>query len=71
MKEIILNIKNKTVLRRIAGLAMVFLGLILYLIPLLPGSWAIVIGLEILGVRLLVVDMVKEWIKHSRLFKKK
>jgi hypothetical protein len=63
MKEIFEQIKNKSVLRIIAGVALVIFGFLIHLIPLVPGSWAIFIGLEILGIRLLVWDKIKAWYK--------
>lgn len=71
MEEIILEIKNKTRIRRLAGIFMVCFGILLHLIPLVPGSWAIIIGLEILGIRLLVVDLYKKWRTNSKFFKNK
>lgn len=71
MEEIIFQIKNKTKFRRLAGLFMICFGLLLHLIPLVPGSWAIIIGLEILGIRLLVIDLFNKWRANSKYFKKK
>ena len=63
MKEIFEQNKNKSVLKIIAGVTLVIFGLLIHLIPLVPGSWAIFIGLEILGIRLLVWDKIKAWFK--------
>lgn len=70
MDEIFIAIRKKSKFRKIAGLSMVSLGLVLYLVPLIPGSWAVVIGLEVLGVRLLVETKLKERMKSSKLFKR-
>jgi predicted branched-subunit amino acid permease len=70
MDEIFAIIKSKTRSRRAMGYFMVSLGLVLYLIPLVPGSWAIIIGLEVLGIRLLVLDKFKTWTKNSKYFKR-
>jgi len=56
MKEIFKQVRNQSRLRIVAGGFLVVLGLILHLIPLFPAGWIIVIGLEILGIRLLVQD---------------
>ncbi len=71
MGEIFKQIKTKTGLRIFAGVFLVILGLLVHLIPLVPGSWIIFIGLEILGVRLLVQDKLKEWLNNSKFFNKK
>lgn len=71
MEEIFFHIKNRSTLRKIAGVLMIALGLLFYLIPLVPGTWAIVLGLEILGVRLLVQDKIKERVRNSKFFKNK
>lgn len=70
MEEIIFHIKNRTIARRLAGFSMIILGLLLHLIPLMPGSWAIIIGLEVLGIRLLVQDKFREWAKNSKYCKR-
>lgn len=70
MEEIVKEIKNRTKLRRIAGISLILFGFIFYLIPLVPGTWAIVLGLEILGIRLLVQDKIKERAQRSQLLKK-
>ncbi len=66
MEEIIFHIKSKTLIRKLVGVIMILLGFVLHLIPLVPGSWAIIIGLEILGIRLLVQDLLKKWVKDSK-----
>ncbi len=66
MKEIFEQIKNKSVLKIISGVALIIFGLLIHMIPLVPGSWAIFIGLEILGIRLLVWDKIKAWYKKTR-----
>jgi hypothetical protein len=45
--------------KKIAGVVLIILGIILHLIPLFPAGWIIVIGLELLGVRLLFWDRIK------------
>jgi hypothetical protein len=70
MNEIFEQIKNKSRLRILVGVFFVLFGLLIHLIPLMPGSWAIVIGLEILGVRLLVQDKLKKRFKGSNFFRK-
>jgi O-antigen/teichoic acid export membrane protein len=50
---------------------LVIIGLLVHLIPLAPGALIIVIGLEFLGVRLLVQNKLKKYFKNSKFFKKK
>ncbi|MBP8303674.1 MAG: hypothetical protein KBE04_06075 [Phycisphaerae bacterium] len=44
----------KRVLRTAAGILLILIGLVALLTPLTPGSWLVPIGLELLGLRLLV-----------------
>lgn len=69
MNEIFEQIKNKPKLKILIGVSLVILGLLIHLIPLMPGSWLIVIGLEILGVRLLLQNKLKERFKDSKFFR--
>ncbi len=46
--------KMKRVLRTAAGILLILIGLVALLTPLTPGSWLVPIGLELLGLRLLV-----------------
>lgn len=69
MDEIFKQIKNKPKLKILIGVSLVILGLLIHLIPLMPGSWLIVIGLEILGIRLLLQNKLKERFKDSKFFR--
>jgi len=51
-----------TIFRKPVGIFLVILGLILHLIPLFPASWIIVIGLELMGIRILVQDKIKAFL---------
>ncbi len=42
------------VLRIVVGIVLILLGLAALVTPLTPGSWLALIGLELLGIRLLV-----------------
>jgi len=44
----------KSVLRKVLGVVFIIIGLAALLTPLTPGSWLALIGLELLGVRMLV-----------------
>ena len=66
MKEKIKKIwtENQKV-RKVAGVAMVILGLISIITPFTPVGFLLVVGLEILGLRVLVGDKLKSWFgKH-------
>ncbi len=51
----------KTVTKRIVGVVLVVLGLAALLTPLSPGSWLILIGLEFLGLRILLEEKLWKW----------
>lgn len=53
----------KRVSRKIVGIVLVVLGFLALLTPLTPGSWLIPIGLELLGLRLLLADKLLAWAK--------
>jgi hypothetical protein len=56
-------------LRKLLGVFLVILGLIIHLIPFVPASWIIFIGLELLGVRLLLQNKAKaRWHKFKSFF---
>lgn len=44
----------KIVIRKLLGVVLVIIGLAALLTPLTPGSWLALIGLELLGIHLLV-----------------
>ena len=44
----------KIVLRKVLGVILIILGFIALITPFSPGSWLILVGLEILGLRLLL-----------------
>jgi O-antigen/teichoic acid export membrane protein len=71
MNKIFEKIKKKTKLKIFIGIFLVIIGLLVHLIPLAPGALIIVIGLEFLGVRLLVQNKLKKYFKNSKFFKKK
>ncbi len=70
LKEKIKDTKIKNTLKKIFGIFLVILGLILHLIPLFPAGWIVVIGLELLGIRLLVQDKIKDSLKKFKIFRK-
>jgi hypothetical protein len=55
--------KMKVIVKKVIGVIFIIVGLAALLTPLTPGSWLALIGLELLGVRLLFINkLLKE--KH-------
>lgn len=48
------------------GVFLVVLGLILHLIPLFPASGIVVLGLELIGIRILIQDKIKDFLKSRK-----
>jgi hypothetical protein len=53
--------RMKKVTKRIVGVILIILGLAALLTPLSPGSWLILVGLELLGLRILLEDKLLAW----------
>lgn len=51
----------KRITRNIVGVALVVLGFLALITPVTPGSWLIPIGLEILGLRILLAGKLLAW----------
>jgi hypothetical protein len=43
----------KTIIKKVIGVILIIIGLAALFTPLTPGSWLALIGLELLGIRLL------------------
>ncbi|MGD0551866.1 MAG: hypothetical protein ABSB25_04360 [Sedimentisphaerales bacterium] len=43
----------KTIIKKVIGVILIIVGVFALLTPLTPGSWLALIGLELLGVRML------------------
>lgn len=59
-------------LKKTAGILLIIIGIAALITPLTPGSWLIFVGLELLGLRLLVHNglrkywaRVKTWLRTS------
>jgi len=54
--------ENKPVsrIRKFTGVTLIALGILGIILPILPGWWVIVVGLEIMGWRM-VIDRKKPW----------
>jgi hypothetical protein len=53
-------------LKKILGVILIITGLILHLIPLFPAAWIIVIGLELLGLRILFQKKIKYFLSKFK-----
>jgi hypothetical protein len=53
--------RTRRIVRKTIGVILIFLGLLALLTPLTPGSWLILVGLELLGLRLLLQDRLLAW----------
>ncbi len=56
-------IQNRPRIKKMIGIILILVGLAALLTPLTPGSWLAIIGLELLGVRILFFDKLKFWKK--------
>jgi hypothetical protein len=57
-----LQTKQRTAIKTTFGVILIVLGLVGLIFPILPGWWVILIGLQILGFKL-VIDRRKPWSK--------
>lgn len=64
MRESIKQIFRKPKIKKTIGVLLIILGLTALVTPFTPGSWAIFIGLELLGVRLLFWSKIVAWFKN-------
>ncbi len=60
------EIKERSLFKKIAGVVLIILGLILHLIPLFPASWIVFLGLGLLGINLILQDKIKSWFKKFK-----
>ena len=56
-------IHNRPKIKKVVGAILILMGLAALFTPLTPGSWVAIIGLELLGVRILFFDKFKFWKK--------
>lgn len=54
-------IHDKPKIKKVIGIILILVGLAALITPLTPGSWLIFIGLELLGVHVLLPDRLKFW----------
>ena len=56
-------IHNRPRIKKAVGIILILIGLAALATPFTPGSWLAFIGLELLGVRILLLDKFKFWKK--------
>ncbi|MEK7657671.1 MAG: hypothetical protein AAB366_00515 [Patescibacteria group bacterium] len=56
-------IHDRPKIKKVLGVILILGGLAAFFTPLTPGLWLAIIGLELLGVRILFFDKLKFWKK--------
>ncbi len=56
-------IHKRPALKKIAGFFLILIGFIALVTPLTPGAWLALVGLELLGVRVVFFDKFRFWDK--------
>ena len=63
IKKIKEYLEKNPKIKKTVGVILILAGLAALVTPLTPGSWLAIIGLELLGVRILFFDKFKFWKK--------
>ncbi|MBT9168329.1 MAG: hypothetical protein DDT19_01674 [Syntrophomonadaceae bacterium] len=63
LKTIKEYIHNRPRIKKVVGVILILMGFAALITPFTPGSWLAFIGLELLGVRILLSDKFKFWKK--------
>ncbi len=66
LKTIKEYIHNRPRIKKAVGVILILIGLAAFFTPFTPGSWLVIIGIELLGVRILFFDKFKFWKKKIR-----
>ena len=61
MQQLKEYIHNNPKIKKVVGVILILVGLTALVTPLTPGAWLALIGLELLGVRILFSDKLKFW----------
>jgi uncharacterized protein YqgC (DUF456 family) len=56
----------KRVVRKTLGIIFIVLGFLALITPFTPGSWLILVGLEILGLRMLIEKKLSAFLSDSQ-----
>ncbi|OGI59940.1 hypothetical protein A2814_01380 [Candidatus Nomurabacteria bacterium RIFCSPHIGHO2_01_FULL_38_19] len=59
-------IHNRPKVKKGVGIILILIGLAALITPFTPGSWLVFIGLELLGLRILLFDKLKFWKKKLK-----
>lgn len=70
MKNKIKNTISNPAIRKLLGVIFVIAGLIFMIMPIVPGAWLLIVGLEFLGLRLLVQGKLKCMFGNYWIYKK-
>lgn len=54
------------VFKTAGGVLLILIGFVALVTPLTPGAWLMLVGLELIGVRLTLWDSIKIWIQKRR-----
>lgn len=54
--------KQKSTIKTILGVFLIAIGILGMIVPILPGWWVVLLGLQLLGLKL-VIDRNKPWRK--------
>ena len=60
------RLSAKIVVKKIAGAVLILWGIFALMTPFTPGSLLIFVGLELLGIRLLFVEKIKDRIRNRK-----
>lgn len=56
----------RDLVKKIAGVVCLAVGIFVLVTPFTPGSWLIFVGLELLGVRILFLEKLRAWLDARR-----
>lgn len=56
----------KLIAKKTFGIILILIGLVAFFTPFTPGSWLALIGLEMIGLRLVFLDVIRVWWQTKR-----
>jgi hypothetical protein len=65
LRDFLFSEKMKRAFKIVLGIVLIVLGVLALLTPLTPGSWLALIGLEILGLRILLERKIISLLPHK------
>ncbi len=69
MMRLMEKTEKKPLWKKIAGVLLIIIGVLALITPFTPGAWLAFIGFELIGVRLLAWDRVKNWLLNRKAVK--